>query len=47
MFEKILNGDDFSGDNHNVQRPTMEINMDNIDDIMKECNIKTRIGTMR
>ena len=35
MFEKILNGDDFSGDKHDVYRPTMEINMDNIDDIMK------------
>lgn len=35
MFEKILNGDDFSGDKHDVYRPTMEINLDNIDDIMK------------
>ena len=35
MYERILDGEDFSGDNHNVQRPTMEINLDNIDDIMK------------
>ena len=35
MYETILDGEDFSGDNHNVQRPTMEINLDNIDDIMK------------
>ena len=34
MFKRILDGEDFSADK-NVYRPTMEINMDNIDDIMK------------
>ena len=35
MFEKILNRefDDVSGDEKNVYRPTMEINMDNIEEI--------------
>ena len=35
MFERILNGefDDVSGDEKNVYRPTMEINMDNIEEI--------------
>lgn len=35
MFEKILNGDDFSGDKHDVYRPTTEISKDNIEDVMK------------
>lgn len=35
MFERILSGEDFSGDNHDVQRPTKEINMDNIAEIQK------------
>lgn len=30
MFEKVMSGADFSGDNHDVYRPTMEINSDNI-----------------
>ena len=35
MYEDILSGKDFSGDNHNVYRPTSEINADNIDEILK------------
>ncbi len=35
MYEDILSGKDFSGDNHNVYRPTKEINTDNIDEILK------------
>lgn len=35
MFERILSGEDFSGDAHNVERPTKEINLDNIADIQK------------
>lgn len=35
MFEKILDGEDFSGDNHDVYRPTTEISLDNIEDIME------------
>ena len=33
MFEKILAGDDFSGDNHEVYRPTSLITEENIADI--------------
>lgn len=35
MFQRILDGEDFSGDNHNVFRPTMEVNADNIAEIQK------------
>lgn len=35
MFEKILNGDDFSGDKHNVVRPTKEISVDTVDEVIK------------
>ncbi|MEF9999249.1 MAG: sugar ABC transporter substrate-binding protein [Lachnospiraceae bacterium] len=35
MFEKILNGDDFSGDKHDVYRPTAEISVDNVESIIK------------
>lgn len=35
MFEKIKSGEKFTGDNHNVYRPTMIISSDNIDEIMK------------
>jgi len=34
MFERILNGDDFSGDKHDVFRPTTEISIDNIEEII-------------
>jgi len=34
MFERILDGDDFSGDNHDVYRPTTEISLDNIEEII-------------
>lgn len=35
MFEKILNGEDFSGDKHNVVRPTKEITLDSVDSIIE------------
>ncbi len=35
MFESILAGDDFSGDNHNVYRPTNEITIDTVDGIIE------------
>lgn len=35
MFERILGGEDFSGDSHNVYRPTRAITVDNIAEIMK------------
>ena len=34
MFEKILAGEDFSGDKHDVYRPTTEISLDNIEEII-------------
>lgn len=34
MFERIMNGEDFSGNNHNVQRGTNPITLDNIDQIL-------------
>ncbi len=34
MFESILAGDDFSGDNHDVYRPTKEITVDTVDEII-------------
>lgn len=34
MFERIMNGDDFSGDKHNVYRGTMAITSDNIEKIL-------------
>lgn len=35
MFEKILKGDDFSGDKHDTYRPTTQITSDNIAEIIK------------
>lgn len=34
MYKRILDGEDFSGDKHNVERPTTEISIDNIDEII-------------
>jgi len=34
MFESILAGDDFTGDNHDVYRPLTEISLDNIEEII-------------
>lgn len=35
MFQRILSGEDFSGENHNVYRPTNAITLDNIEEILK------------
>lgn len=34
LFKQILNGDDFSGDKHDIYRPTSLINEENIDEII-------------
>lgn len=35
MYKRILDGEDFSGDKHNVVRPTKEITKDSVDEIIK------------
>ncbi|BDF05993.1 sugar ABC transporter substrate-binding protein [[Clostridium] hylemonae] len=35
MYERILSGEDFSGDNHNVVRPVKAIDKDSVEEIIK------------